>query len=81
MIGTRTRPLEAGASQRGALAADGELAVPRRPLVRGVIIAVLTALLVPLMLGLFAPAAHAESDDAENYSMYKLASNASSYFS
>lgn len=81
MIGTRTRPLEAGASQRGALAEDGELAVPRRRFVRGVIIAVLTALLVPLMLGLFTPAAHAENEDAENYSMYKLASNASSYFS
>lgn len=50
--------------------------------------ALLLVLLVPLLLSAFAPAASAEtcagddaSDDCKDYSLYTLASNASSYFS
>ncbi|MDN5724032.1 MAG: hypothetical protein L0H20_13740, partial [Corynebacterium sp.] len=40
----------------------------------------LAALLVPLLMALFAPSAMAD-DEEDNYSMYKLASNAAGYFS
>src|SRR6478752_6046647 len=44
-------------------------------------VAVLAALVVPLLMTTFPSAAHADNEDErDNYSLYQLASNASSYF-
>ncbi|WP_309082311.1 hypothetical protein [Zhihengliuella sp.] len=44
-------------------------------------VALLAALIVPLLMTSFAPAAHADGEDERaNYSLYQLASNASTYF-
>lgn len=44
-------------------------------------VAVLAALIVPLLMTTFPSAAHADNEDErDNYSLYQLASNASSYF-
>lgn len=55
----------------------------RSPVVRVVIWALLVALVVPVLMTVFAPLAMADgaSEDEDNYSMYKLASNAAGYFS
>lgn len=56
-------------------------AVARRRHTRVAAVALLVALLVPLLMSIFPAAARANpSQDAENYSLYKLASNAASYF-
>jgi len=56
---------------------DGALA--GRPWVRSVALGLMLAVLVPLVLAIFASPAHAE-EDPDNYSLYQLASNASTYF-
>lgn len=62
------------ARARGAADARGGLA-------RVLALALLAALVLPLLMSAFAPAAHAEEDERDNYSLYQLASNASTYFS
>ncbi|WP_353712324.1 hypothetical protein [Arthrobacter sp. K5] len=53
----------------------------RRGLLRVVGLAVLTALVAPLLMAAFAPSAHADGEEPDNYSLYALSSNASTYFS
>ncbi len=57
-------------------------ATARGGLVRVLALSLLVALVVPLLMTVFAPSAHAADDeDRDNYSLYQLASNASTYFS
>src|SRR5699024_6533147 len=49
--------------------------------VRVIITVLLAALIVPALMMAFSSAAFADEEDRENYSMYNLASNASTYFS
>lgn len=51
----------------------------RGGLARVLALALLMALVVPLLMTAFAPAAHAE-DEQDNYSLYNLSSNAANYF-
>lgn len=53
--------------------------LPRRRWARGVALGLMLAVLAPLVLAIFASPAHAE-EDPDNYSLYQLASNASTYF-
>lgn len=53
---------------------------PRARAMRVIVLVLLGALVVPLLMSVFAPAAHADDDERDNYSLYQLASNASSYF-
>lgn len=53
----------------------------RGGLLRVLGIAVLAALVAPLLMTASASSAHAEDDERDNYSLYQLASNASTYFS
>lgn len=57
-------------------------ATARGGLVCVLALSLLVALVVPLLMTVFAPSAHAADDeDRDNYSLYQLASNASTYFS
>jgi hypothetical protein len=54
----------------------------RRGLLRVLGLAVLAALVAPLLMTAFAPSAHADDkEEPDNYSLYALSSNASTYFS
>lgn len=53
----------------------------RGHIIRVICMGLLAALILPLLMTAFAPAAHADDDeDKDNYSLYQLASNASTYF-
>lgn len=47
---------------------------------RIVVLAILAAVIAPLLMTAFASSAHADDEDPDNYSLYQLASNASTYF-
>ncbi|MUU73389.1 hypothetical protein [Pseudarthrobacter sp. GA104] len=51
----------------------------RGPLARVLALALLMALVLPLLMTVFAPTAHAE-EERDNYSLYNLSSNAANYF-
>jgi hypothetical protein len=65
-ITTLVAQVRGGADARGGLA-------------RVLALALLMALVVPLLMTAFAPAAHAE-EERDNYSLYNLSSNAANYF-
>ncbi|MGW6604253.1 hypothetical protein [Streptomyces sp. NPDC055036] len=63
----------------GARSGDG---ARRGRLTRGLVVGLLAALLVPVcMMATSSPASADDTEDRDNYSLYQLASNASSYFS
>ncbi|MFC9755221.1 hypothetical protein, partial [Streptomyces sp. NPDC056921] len=63
----------------GGLGGDG---VRRGRLTRGLVLGLLAVLLVPVfMMATSSPASADDKEDRDNYSLYQLASNASSYFS
>lgn len=69
MNGNTTLAVQArgGASARGGL-------------VRLLALGLLVGLLVPALMTIFAPSAHAEEEDPDNYSLYNLSSNTANYF-
>lgn len=52
----------------------------RNPWARALILLILTVLVVPLLMMVATPSAFADDEDPDNYSLYQLASNASTYF-
>ncbi|MEW1630487.1 hypothetical protein AB0387_24335 [Streptomyces sp. NPDC089173] len=71
----------AAVARRRAWAGHGSGAVRPGRLARGLARALLAALLVPVFLMAASSPASADEKERDNYSLYQLASNASSYFS